>query len=48
MHDEHTITIQDKWPKSTFHLLVLPRIPFPIQKGKDEDQDRGKRKEPPP
>ncbi|CAD6887571.1 unnamed protein product [Tilletia caries] len=50
MHDEHTITIQDKWPKSTFHLLVLPRIPFPIQKGKDEgkDQDRGKDKESPP
>ncbi|KAK0536750.1 aprataxin-like protein [Tilletia horrida] len=27
-HDEHTITIADKWPKAAFHLLVLPRIPF--------------------
>ncbi|KAK0561812.1 aprataxin-like protein [Tilletia horrida] len=23
-HDSHTITIEDKWPKSTFHHLVLP------------------------
>lgn len=32
-HDEYTITIMDKYPKSTFHLLILPRIPFLLQQG---------------
>ncbi|KAE8256327.1 hypothetical protein A4X13_0g2712 [Tilletia indica] len=50
MHDEHTITIQDKWPKSSFHLLVLPRIPFPLRleegKGKGKGKDKGQESPP--
>ncbi|KAE8212742.1 hypothetical protein CF327_g3649 [Tilletia walkeri] len=32
MHDQHTITIQDKWPKSSFHLLVLRKRSLSFQR----------------
>jgi len=29
-HDEHTITIFDKFPKARFHFLTLPRLPLAL------------------
>ncbi|KAI5453135.1 aprataxin-like protein [Naganishia albida] len=28
LHDPHTVTVFDKFPKAKYHFLVLPRIPF--------------------
>ncbi|GHJ87757.1 hypothetical protein NliqN6_4159 [Naganishia liquefaciens] len=30
LHDSHTVTVFDKFPKAKYHFLVLPRIPFPL------------------
>ena len=33
-HSDHTITLYAQWPKSTYHMLVIPRIRPPFTAGR--------------
>ncbi|KAJ9104787.1 hypothetical protein QFC19_003928 [Naganishia cerealis] len=40
LHDPHTLTIFDRFPKAKYHFLILPRIPFPVGDEDDDDEDK--------